>query len=107
MASSDSAAEVGSGEHSVQRDGEGWLGSGSGVGQLNSFSVRPMVNGNPQFTSTHSTNVAKLTRGPSPNSLAFVTLPGSCLVSASGIKDIKFPSYGLQQSDALDPGSGG
>lgn len=37
-----------------------WLGSGSGVGLVTSSSVGQMVNGDPQFTSTHSTNSGEI-----------------------------------------------
>lgn len=46
---------------------DGLLGSGSGVGLVRS-SLRPMVNGEPFLTSTHSTKVAEYFRGPTPDS---------------------------------------
>lgn len=49
---------VGSGRGSIQW-GDCWLGSGSGVGLMTS-SMGLMVNGNSQFTSTHSSNAAPL-----------------------------------------------
>ncbi len=63
-AGSGSAAAVGSGEHSVQRDGEGWLGSGSGVG-LELSSAGQTEKNSPLFSSTHSTQAAKFSFGPS------------------------------------------
>lgn len=49
---------VGSGIVSMQW-GDDWLGSGSGAVLVTSSSVGQMVNGDPQFTSIHSTNMAK------------------------------------------------
>ncbi len=43
---------AGSGEHSVQRDGEGWLGSGLGVG-LELSSAGQTEKDSPFFSSTH------------------------------------------------------
>ncbi len=63
-AGSGSAAAVGSGEHSVKRDGEGWLGSGSGVG-LELCSAGQTEKNSPLFSSTHSTQAAKFSFGPS------------------------------------------
>ncbi len=59
-----SGSAAGSGEHSVQRDGEGWLGSGSGV-RLELSSAGQMEKNSPLFSSTHSTQAAKFSFGPS------------------------------------------
>lgn len=59
---SGSPSTVGSGRGSIQR-GDCWLGSGSGVGLMTS-SMGLMVNGNSQFTSTHSSNAAPLSTFP-------------------------------------------
>ncbi len=63
VAGSGSVAAVGSGEHSVQQDGEGWLGSGSGVG-LELSSAGQMEKNSPLLSSTHSTQAAKFSLGP-------------------------------------------
>ncbi len=58
-----SVIAAGSGEHSVQRDGEGWLGSGSGVG-LQLSSARQMEKNSSLYSSTHSTQAANFSLGP-------------------------------------------
>jgi len=62
MDGSGSAAAVGSGFSSVQQD-DGWLVSGSGVGLEISSSAGQTVNGDPFFSSTHSTKAAKSSLG--------------------------------------------
>lgn len=64
VAGSGSMSVVGSGVHFVQCVVAGWLGLGSGEVLVMSFLVGQMVNGDPLFTSTHSTNVAKSSLGP-------------------------------------------
>ncbi len=68
-------AGSGSGKHSVQRDGEGWLGSGSGVG-LELSSAGQTEKNSPLFSSTHSTQAAKFSFGPSAGRRAFSARSG-------------------------------
>ena len=63
LSGSGSAAAVCSGTCSVQR-ADSWLVSGSGVGLEISSSAVQMVNGDPFFSSTHSTKAAKSSLGP-------------------------------------------
>lgn len=63
--------------------GDGRLGSGSGVGLVTSSSGQ-MVEANPLFTCTHSTKVAKSSRGPLPGRFAL----DCSLAEAGDVKNV-------------------
>lgn len=86
--------------------GGAWQVSGCGVGLVWS-SARPMVNGELVFTSTHSTNAAKLSLGPSAGILDLdrgkrhkASSPGSVL----GMLDVKCRLCGLPADGHPAPG---
>ncbi len=72
VAGSGSLSAVGSGDTSVHQD-DGWLvsGLGVGVGLEMSSSVGQTEKYSPLFSSTHSTNVAKLSLVTSAGTCAF------------------------------------